>query len=80
MIMNLYLCSQSSNDDYGTYDSFVCVAETSSEAMNIYPCKYGAWGEEFAWCKSPDLVTVEYIGVAFKGMKKGIVCASFNAG
>ena len=78
--MNLYLCSQSSNTNYDTYDSFVCVAETSEEAMNTTPNAYD-FGEQYGtWCDSPDLVTVQYIGVAFKGMKKGIVCASFNTG
>jgi len=78
--MNLYLCSQDENDGYDTHDSFVCVAESSSEAMNVYPCEYESWGGICStWCKSPDLVTVQYIGEAYKGMKKGVVCASFNS-
>ena len=33
-----------------------------------------------SWCSRIEQVDVEYIGEAKKGMKKGVILASFNAG
>lgn len=82
--MYIYLLSQIENDDYDTYDSIIVCAENEQEAKKIHP--YGsiyknseAW-ESTCWCSSPDNVEVELIGIAIKGLEKGIILGSFNAG
>ena len=77
--MNLYLLSQDENSGYDTYDSVIVAAETHGEASEIHPSVYGGWSSGI-WASSPDNVTVEYLGKAKEGIKKGVVLASFNAG
>jgi len=82
--MKLYLVSQSENDNYDTFSSFVVCCETEEEARNTHP----GWGEDpwkddfshSTWCKLPSAAEVEYIGEAAEDLEKGIVCASFHAG
>ena len=81
--MNLYLISQSVNNDYDTYDSAVVCAPTESAARTIHPEGHVVvaiappnWD---AWCGLLD-VEVELIGKAHEGSEQGVVCASFNAG
>ena len=80
--MKLYKLSQSVNNEYDTYDSAIVCAENKEDAISINPngdiCKekeepYGVW------CGKND-VKVEYIGDAKEGSKRGVICASFNAG
>lgn len=86
--MNLYLISQRVNNDYDTYDSAVVCASDEADAKTIHPgnredgtpegsnsrdADYGTWT-----CQSN--VKVEFIGIAQKDMKRGVVLASFNAG
>jgi len=79
--MNIYLCEQEENNDWDTYDSFVCVANNEDEARNTLPSVYEEWGEEcYCWCSSPDKVTVTLVGAASRDQKAGVICASFNAG
>ena len=81
--MNLYKISQTENDDYDTYDSAVVAAETEDDARMITP-DAGQWGKDSShwcnWCSSPELVTVELIGVAKPFTEAGVICASYNAG
>ena len=78
--MNLYLLSQTQNNDYDTYDSCVVASEDRDSAKKINPCN-SEWGYRFsAWCSSPEHVTVEYLGVAKEGTQEGIIISSFNAG
>ena len=81
--MNLYLISQSVNKGYDTYDSAVVCAKSAKEAQRTHPSgspMYTATKPDiWAWC-SPEAVEVELIGKAKKGTKKGVICASFNAG
>jgi hypothetical protein len=78
--MNLYLITQSENNDYDTYDSAVVAAITEDVARNTHP---GAGGWEHSchtWASSPDKVSVELIGTTDKEYCDGeIVLASFNA-
>lgn len=85
--MNLYLISQSENNDYDTYDSLVVAANSKNEARNIHPhtmydgSEVVNWEDEWSpWASSPDKVEVKLIGKAVKGTSKGIILASFNAG
>ena len=72
----LYLISQNVNNDYDTYSDAVIFADTKEEAKH-FPLgdigKYGSWA-------SPENVKVEYLGIATKIVKKGVVCSSFHAG
>jgi hypothetical protein len=81
--MNLYKISQTQNENYDTYDSAVVCAESLDAAKEINPS--GKWGEGGGniltrWCKAPEDVCVEYIGIARDGLTVGIVLSSFNAG
>ena len=83
---NLYLISQDSNNNYDTFDSAIVCAKDEEEARNIQPqdiweIREVIWGEDYSsWCKTPDLVKVQYIGVAANEIEYGVVLASFNAG
>lgn len=83
--MKLYKIWQTVNSDYDTFDSAVVCAESKEEAKKINPD--GSKDEitndeeniEWDWCKL-DNVQVEYIGEARKGLKRGVIVASYNAG
>lgn len=94
--MFLYLISQSTNNEYDTYDSAVVVAKNEYNAKRIHPSgnkeydhTVGKWVSKNAiipffddsWCDNLDDILVTYIGVASSGMNDGeVVCASYNAG
>jgi len=80
--MNLYLISQTENNDYDTFDSVVVAAASSKQAANISPTYHGDFRAEgyTSWCRSPEAVDVKYIGKASPTIKAGIVLASYNAG
>lgn len=84
--MNLYLISQDENNDYDTFDSAVVAAKSTKEAQNMYPrtgkpMTEDEWKNPYlGWVKSPEQVKVTYLGVAGKKVKRGVICASFNAG
>jgi len=79
--VNLYLISQSVNNDYDTYDSAVVAAETELAARATHPngdddpppYLVGCWAQ-------PEDVKVTLVGVAVEGTEAGVICASFNAG
>ena len=78
--MNLYKISQTDNDDYNTFDSAIVCAVSEYDAKTINP-DGREWGYRWsAWCKSPDDVTVELLGTALDGVKRGVVLGSFRAG
>jgi len=76
--LNLYLIYQYLNNGYDTYDSAVVAAESDGDARSIHPSGYDKWAYD-TWCK-PDQVKVTIIGKAEDNMKRGVICASFNAG
>lgn len=79
--MNLYLISQSVNNNYDTYDSAVVAAESEEAALSMHPSgnewdgKAKLYG---SWCSKED-VTVQLIGKSNDDEPR-VVCASFNAG
>ena len=81
--MNLYLISQSVNNDYDTYDSAVVRAPTESTARTIHPDGRNVVTKPEVrfntWCGWYD-VEVRLIGKAAEGSEQGVVCASFRAG
>ena len=80
--MKIYKISQSSNQDYDTFDSAVVCANDEESARNMNPRngESADWSHQYSWCDSPDKVTVEYIGEAVDSLLAGVVVASFNAG
>lgn len=79
--MNLYLLTQTENDDYDTYDSCIVAADSEDKARLITPASYGNGGfDGCMWASSTELVTVELIGKAIKGTVAGVIIGSFNAG
>ena len=85
--MKLFLVSQNHNNNYDTFDSFVCAAKNENQAKNISPYgKYINWEKinEFdssSWVDKKDKINVKYIGEASpEYTKRQIICASFNAG
>ena len=80
--MKLYLLEQTSNKDWDTYDSCIVCAESEEDAKTIHPR-----GNEFkehqqwnGWVQTKDQISCTEIGVANEDIKKGVICASFNAG
>ena len=84
--MNLYLISQTVNDDYDSYDSAVVCCGNADIARNMHPfdgtpVKWGTEEERWnGWAAKLEDVTVTFIGIADPFIKEGVVCASFNAG
>ena len=87
--MNIYLISQEVNNGYDTYDSAVVCAKDESDARTIHPSSETVSYQSFrelpnekyfdTWAGISD-IKVELIGKAVKGIERGVICASFNAG
>lgn len=85
--MKLYLISQTERNGWDTYDSAVVAAESEEEARYIQPHSRGVLvlDTKFdpiddCWASKPENVTVKYLGDAAEGIKKSVICASFNEG
>ena len=83
--MKLYHLSQNVNNEYDTFSDMVVCAESEDEARLIHPSHWRAdpWKEDrpySTWCKTPDQVTVKYLGEAAESLEKGVICSSFHAG
>ena len=94
--MNIYLISQSVNNDYDTYDSAVVAAETEADARLIHPSEHYArcedgWGFGYAdgdvkyeGKTTYDWCSSEDVRVRLVGvgtpMDRGVILSSFNAG
>lgn len=77
--MNIYLVSQSVNNDYDTYDAMVVIAETEERAKELtikehpYESYFNSWA-------SYEHLTCELVGIALEGSEEKIILESFNAG
>jgi hypothetical protein len=79
--MKLWKISQDVNNGYDTYDSAIVAAISRQKARLIHPAGYETWPPSAGtWVVDPAQVKVEYVGVAARGTKPGVVIASFNAG
>jgi len=80
--MEIYLISQSVNNNYDTYASAVAIAENADAARLMHPCSGHGWGYRYtSWALKPEQVVVEHIGTALPTEDKPqFVCKSFNAG
>ena len=100
--LNLYLISQTVNDDYDTFDSAVVAARDEEDAKSIHPIsslldmfylptvtqtakdakeekeKHG-YNNDNTWT-TREHVKVKLIGIASPNVKRGVICASYNAG
>ena len=82
--MKLYLISQNVNTGYDTYDSAVVCAGDPGAACMVHPDNSTPYWDGInsaygGWCDAKD-VDVEFIGIADRLQKAGVICASFNAG
>jgi len=84
--VKLYKISQTANLGYDVYDSAIVAAPSKTAAKLIHPSNYvddDKWyinnHRNDNWT-TVDNVKVEYIGLAAKGTKKGVILASYNAG
>lgn len=76
--MNLYLLNQTENYDYDTYETAVVAAPNEKTARSMHPRGYI---KMLSTCNSKRyIVTVDYLGKAAKGIKQGVLCASYHAG
>lgn len=84
--MKIFRVSQSDNNGYDTFDSFVCYANSEDEARNMRPDIIGGYLDEwnddnnYGWASSSDLVEVEFIGENPDVKQKEMILSSFNAG
>lgn len=79
--MKLYLVSQSVNNDYDTYDSFVICCNSEDEAKQSHPSGRIVGKLRFSdWPNEQESINVKYLGEADPDLPAGIVCSSFNAG
>lgn len=78
--MNLYKIWQDVNNNFDTWESAVVAASTEEKARRTHPdIDHVRQNQPYGWCMVKD-VKVELIGVAVAGIKKGVICASYNAG
>ena len=71
--MNLYLVERTDNDNpYLEFVSFICAAETDSEARSIRP-----GDDERSWQVKPHEIRCTQIGIATPGRPPGVILAEF---
>ena len=75
--MNLYLISQTANNDWDTYDSAVVAAPDENTAKHMLPGNFSPDKVADVWT-SPENVAVEYLGTT--ELPQSVICASFRAG
>jgi len=75
--MKLYLLTRSDSCGHDEYDSAVVAAVSRQAAAKINPG--GSTEDGGSWVPL-DKVRAEYLSIARKGTKPGVICASFNAG
>lgn len=80
--LNLYLVSQTENQDYEAFSAFIVAAESEEEAKSFDP--YGgkmdwtAWN--WHWCLTEKAVKVKLIGKAAKEQASEVILASSHTG
>jgi len=75
----IYRISQTVNNDYDTFDSFVVCANDEEDAKLVVDLdgQEESYGD---WVKNTKDIDVEYLGEAKKELERGVVLGSFNAG
>jgi len=77
--MKLYLISQTVNDDYDTYDSFVVCASDEDDAKIIHKLEAEDYYSS-PWVSKVSDIDVKYLGEADESIERGEILGSFNAG
>lgn len=79
--MNIYLLTQTENEEYDSYDSIVVCAEDEIDAKTILP-ETNMNDEEVKskWVIDTDFITCIEIGKANSNQVKGVILASYHAG
>ena len=100
--LNLYLISQTVNNDYDTFDNAVVAAYDEEDARSIHPIsswlgmgrlptvtptareaeeekEKNGYNEDDTWTTREN-VEVRFIGIGSPDVKRGVICASYNAG
>ena len=80
--MNLYLIKRPDLADYDQYDSAVVAAPDEATARNTHPDGFSVARDEGAYGTwvTPEKVIVKLLGKADKSVRRGVLCASYNAG
>lgn len=79
--MKLFLLTRPDSCGYDEYNSAVVAAISAKRAAKTNPDGFTTEDvDSFGTWAPRSKVKVEYIGVARKGTKEGVICASFNAG
>jgi hypothetical protein len=79
MVFGIYKVERTDEADYDEYDSFVCAAASTSDAIRMHPCP-GDEGHYCSWPAKPETLRVTKLGTALPYQAHGIILASFNAG
>lgn len=77
--MKLYLLTHNIRVEYDTYDSCVVASSNKEDARLIHPGGKSLLEDWDDW-PHPKHIRVKEIGIAHPSIKKGVICASFNAG
>ncbi len=72
--MKLFKISQSVNNSWDTFDSIIVAAKDGFDAYTVKPF------DKDSWVNHAGELSVEEIGTAKRGTKRGIILESFNAG
>jgi len=79
--VKLYLLERNEQVGYNEYDSCVVCAKDEEEAKTIHPSNDTDAEDSYGtWTTTKENIDVTLLGTALKGMKKGVICTSFNAG
>lgn len=79
------VCAESEEEAKNIYPSIILYEELD-EKSGMRICDYDKeanqkrWEEYDEWASSPNEVRCIFLGKADEKMKKGLICASFNAG
>jgi hypothetical protein len=81
--MNIYLISRADEGGYDQYENAIVVAKNAKDARTIHPS-----GNNDEWAEGRILqnwvakkkVIVDLVGVAKKGVERGVLCASYYNG
>ena len=76
--MNLYLISQTANNDWDTYDSAVVAAPDENTAKHMLPGNISSDAAVASVWTSPENVKVKYLGTT--ELPQSVICESFRAG
>ncbi len=78
--MKLFKISQEVNKQTDTYDNAIVCAKDEKDAISMHPNGNDWDGTEKPYGEWCDIkyVQVEYIGLPKKGLKRGVICTSFN--